>query len=94
MKDKLLFTEDDQLEELEFNGLEDLREQFEMSGMDRIKCCICGEYFWDHFGNNPYPVVEDEDARCCNYCNSRFVIPARLRIIDRLAGAYADGVDR
>lgn len=30
------------------------------------------------FGNNPYPVVKDEDALCCDECNDREVIPARL----------------
>ena len=38
-------------------------------------CCICGEEF-DGYGNNPAPVKED--GRCCDACNRKFVIPARL----------------
>ena len=56
------------------------------------RCCICGEPLWNghsrelsdvqktlYFGNNPWPVVEDEDARCCDYCNDTVVIPERIR---------------
>lgn len=39
-------------------------------------CCICGEEF-EGWGNNPYPLVKDEDARCCDECNN-LVILARL----------------
>lgn len=38
------------------------------------KCCICGKEF-NEFGNNARPV---KDGTCCNSCNSRFVLPARL----------------
>ena len=41
------------------------------------KCCICGKTFTG-WGNNPWPVVEDEDAQCCDECNNLKVIPARL----------------
>lgn len=40
-------------------------------------CCICGQKFTG-WGNNPYPVVTDENARCCNMCNEMRVLPARL----------------
>lgn len=40
-------------------------------------CCICGKRFTG-WGNNPWPVVEDENARCCDECNDTEVIPARL----------------
>jgi len=40
-------------------------------------CCICGMKFTG-WGNNPYPVVEDADARCCDACNKEKVLPARL----------------
>lgn len=40
-------------------------------------CCICGEKFTG-WGNNPYPVVDDETARCCDMCNQTRVLPARL----------------
>ena len=40
-------------------------------------CCICGAPIED-WGNNPYPVVKWDGARCCDYCNQTVVIPARL----------------
>lgn len=43
-----------------------------------FKCCICGVTF-EGYGNNPWPVVNDEDARCCDLCNSLEVVPARIR---------------
>ena len=42
-------------------------------------CCICGKFHND-FGNNPFPVVK-ENKRCCNACNSNYVIPARIEAI-------------
>jgi len=41
------------------------------------KCCICGKEFIE-WGNNPYPVVEDVNATCCDDCNAEYVIPARI----------------
>lgn len=38
-------------------------------------CCICGEDF-EGYGNNPAPVKES--GKCCDACNRKFVIPARL----------------
>lgn len=38
-------------------------------------CCICGEKFIG-FGNNPYPVKKE--GRCCDECNWKYVIPARI----------------
>ena len=40
-------------------------------------CCICGKTF-NGYGNNPYPVSKDENAKCCDQCNLDSVIPARL----------------
>ena len=42
-----------------------------------MKCCICGSEFVG-YGNNPWPVSENEEDRCCDICNSTHVIPARL----------------
>lgn len=39
-------------------------------------CCICGEPL-DGYGNNPQPYADD--GRCCDGCNIKFVIPARLQ---------------
>lgn len=43
-------------------------------------CCICGGEFTG-WGNNPYPVVKDEDAQCCDACNSERVLPARIAML-------------
>ena len=40
-------------------------------------CCICGAPI-EGFGNNPYPCVSIENARCCDECNQNVVIPARI----------------
>jgi len=47
-------------------------------------CCICENNFADGYGNNPddYSGKPSEyawGARCCNSCNSRIVIPNRIR---------------
>lgn len=41
------------------------------------ECCICHKRFTD-WGNNPWPIVTDKDARCCNACNGTVVVPARI----------------
>jgi hypothetical protein len=38
-------------------------------------CCICGEES-EGYGNNPDPVRSS--GECCDACNRKFVIPARL----------------
>ena len=40
-------------------------------------CCICGKMYTG-WGNNPYPVVKDPEARCCDACNQEKVLAARL----------------
>lgn len=40
-------------------------------------CSICGHAFTE-FGNNPAPFPWDKDERCCDDCNTRFVVPLRL----------------
>lgn len=40
-----------------------------------ITCCICGEEV-DGYGNNPEPYRQK--GKCCDACNIKFVIPARL----------------
>lgn len=51
-------------------------------------CCICGKEY-EGYGNNPYPVgwdVFSEEDRCCNECNMKYVIPARIaRLSEREA---------
>jgi hypothetical protein len=38
-------------------------------------CCICGDDF-EGYGNNPAPYKET--GKCCDACNRKFVIPARI----------------
>ena len=40
-------------------------------------CCLCGKEY-SHFGNNPWPLTDKEDDRCCDECNDTKVIPARI----------------
>ena len=41
------------------------------------KCCICGKVYVG-WGNNPSPIDDEEEHRCCDACNNRYVIPARI----------------
>ena len=55
----------------------DLEEKLN-EGKDEI-CCICGEPI-EGYGNNPEPYKHE--GRCCDACNLKFVIPARLAQIN------------
>ena len=46
---------------------------------EKHKCCICNCDF-EGYGNNPWPLVTDEGARCCDECN-HYVILERIRQI-------------
>ena len=46
----------------------------------RFKCCICGKTFGG-WGNNPWPIVNDEGARCCDDCNFTRVVPERINLV-------------
>lgn len=46
--------------------------------MEKKVCCICGKEFVG-WGNNPWPIVDEEDARCCDNCNTMYVVPARIK---------------
>ena len=48
-----------------------------MSYAEIGKCSICGDLY-GHFGNNPEP-LRGHDQRCCDWCNTYLVVPARLR---------------
>lgn len=43
-------------------------------------CCVCGEPI-EGYGNNPEPYMSVEDGQCCDGCNLKFVIPARLEMM-------------
>lgn len=49
-----------------------------MENKENPKCCLCGNSCENEFGNNPYPLNTDEEARCCDKCNAELVIPARI----------------
>lgn len=44
-------------------------------------CSICQSEFAE-FGNNPAPFPSDNDERCCDDCNTRFVVPVRMLTMD------------
>ena len=44
-------------------------------------CCICGEPI-EGYGNNPEPYMSADEGRCCDSCNIRFVIPARMEMME------------
>ena len=54
---------------------------------DVFTCCICGEESTG-YGNNPAPVRHE--GRCCDSCNRKFVIPARIAQL-RAAEDMEDG---
>ena len=43
----------------------------------QYKCCICGR-MCSGFGNNPAPIVNTKNSRCCDDCNFGVVVPRRL----------------
>ena len=47
---------------------------------ETFKCCICLNECRG-LGNNPDPISENEDDRCCDNCNMTKVIPARLKAV-------------
>ncbi len=60
--------------------------------MSNEVCVICEEEIkadpvsgWAG-GNNPFPVREE--GRCCDNCNSLFVIPARMANIFKKGGSH------
>jgi len=42
-----------------------------------IKCCFCKQDAGE-FGNNPEPIFDQGEGRCCNECNWKLVLPTRL----------------
>jgi DNA-directed RNA polymerase subunit RPC12/RpoP len=44
----------------------------------KFKCVICGDVVYDDYGNNPQPITDK--GRCCDYCNVKVVIPARVEM--------------
>ena len=50
--------------------------------MKNFYCILCNQQF-EGFGNNPYPLCDDNDfeSRCCDECDSNLVIPERIKRI-------------
>ena len=46
-----------------------------------MKCNLCGEEI-KGFGNNPDPLTENDDDRCCDECNDKYVIPMRIYMLE------------
>ncbi|KKL99001.1 hypothetical protein LCGC14_1818770 [marine sediment metagenome] len=51
------------------------------------KCCLCKNKF-SGYGNNPAP-LESNNKVCCDYCNTKKVIPERIRQF-KLKGDYIE----
>ena len=64
-----------------FEGLPVVAEFFRRNYYRKLKCCLCGCYFYDKTGCNPWPIVDTpedgEDIVCCQSCNG-FVLNARM----------------
>lgn len=48
-----------------------------MKKNDVCNCAVCNETILG-MGNNPYPLIVDDEARVCDVCNIEYVIPIRL----------------
>ena len=75
----------------------------EISRLKEMKCCICGEPFYELYGtHNPYPVRPEcrdfwsKDGRCCSKCNDTYVASFRQirftedSLYDQMAEMLAD----
>ena len=53
-----------------------------------MKCCICGTEI-KGWGNNPWPVSKEREAKCCDLCNVNYILPARIMRVYRAASQPA-----
>jgi len=60
---------------------------FNNTKMKLKKCCLCKNKF-SGYGNNPAP-LESNNKVCCDYCNTKKVIPERIRQF-KLKGDYIE----
>ena len=60
---------------LNFDNVNAYGETLNEDADSKFVCCICGEETTG-YGNNPEPVKHE--GRCCDACNRKFVIPARI----------------
>lgn len=64
-----------------------------MTIQERIKnhvCCFCEGEIGQAGGNNPDPACTIKDARCCDYCDEKIVMPARICINQLIEKAVAE----
>jgi DNA-directed RNA polymerase subunit RPC12/RpoP len=45
--------------------------------MEEFICCLCGKTVRE-WPNDPWPVSMNVDAKCCDDCNMRIVVPVRM----------------
>ena len=53
-------------------------------------CPICGRGYFGR-GNNPDPVLREDQGGCCNDCNNRLVIPVRFYIASLVKAIREEG---
>lgn len=68
------WEEDDEFSQ-DFDDIDVYGRNLTEAAHNTFVCCICGEES-EGYGNNPSPVKEE--GECCDACNRKFVIPARL----------------
>ena len=51
-----------------------------MNDKPNFKVCVICRLPYEGFGNNPEPVKQYAEGRCCDKCNLRKVIPARMAL--------------
>lgn len=76
-------TRTDEAFELTFDDVNVFGETLIEGKVTKGTCCICGEEI-EGYGNNPEPYTSAENGeRCCDACNLKFVIPARLELMKK-----------
>ena len=50
------------------------------TGQNWFYCCLCEGIFQGN-GNDPFPVRKGGTDECCDACNAKFVIPARVELM-------------
>lgn len=55
-----------------------------------VKCCLCGKEIPWRQSANPWPLVEDEESRCCHDCDERKVLPARWKMMRKQNPAFIE----
>ncbi len=51
---------------------------YELLKEEKPICAICGKECENEFGNSPWPLLADKEARCCNKCNDDYVVMFRM----------------